>query len=593
MAAKSTALSYPGCTILFLGLLSAICHAENSPGGITDKEGTGRISIETIHPVMACASLKDDIRYEGLQITSAILMKDGDAKQNGLIGTIPEHCLIAGELNKRTSPVDGKVYAIGFEMRLPEKWNGRFFYQTNGGLDGIVVPAFGNLLGGGPKENALMKGYAVISTNGGHNLIKESPIGGGLFGIDPQARLDYGYNAIAQATPMAKYLIKEYFGTLPKYSYIVGSSNGGRTAVMAAARDIGKYDGVLVTTPGFHLPQAAATQLWDAQQFATVAPKDSSGRPVLSQSFSRVELGFVARKILEKCDGLDGLTDGIIGDPMACRNIFKVHRDIRICSANQKDQCLSKQKIAVLNAVFSGPKDMDGHEIYRQKFWDIGIAGEGWRNWKFVNSIGPRDPLAMAFVFSTPPEDPRILNGEGSTLIDYVMNFDVRNSAKKIHHKNSVYSNSAAEFMIPPEMDKLTSYVSHNGKIIVAHGVSDPVFSVMDTAAWVDSFRATQGVEKADEHLRFYLIPGMNHSQGGPSTDQFNLFTPLTEWVEKGVAPDAVVAYSRGKHSNLPNPEVPSNWSDSRSRLLCPYPLVARYKGGDNTESHTQFHCAH
>ena len=150
-------------------------------------------------------------------------------------------------------------------------------------------------------------------------------IGAALFGVDPQARLDYGYNAVAQLAPMAQALIAAYYGKRPDRSYLVGTSNGGRHGLVAAARDSGGFDGIAVTTPGYNLPRAAVAQVWDAQQFARVARPDAkSGRPDLQSGFTSAELALLSAKILERCDALDGLADGIVADVMGCQRAFEV-----------------------------------------------------------------------------------------------------------------------------------------------------------------------------------------------------------------------------------------------------------------------------
>lgn len=157
---------------------------------------------------------------------------------------LPDHCVVKGDMNRRTGPIGGKSYAIGFEMRLPSNWNGRFLYQANGGIDGSVVAAYGTDLGGGPKSNALIRGFAVISSDAGHK--PPAP----FFGIDPQARIDYGYNAVAQLTPMAKSRIKTYYDKKPDKSYLYGCSNGGRHAMVATSRYADQYDGILLSSLG-------------------------------------------------------------------------------------------------------------------------------------------------------------------------------------------------------------------------------------------------------------------------------------------------------------------------------------------------------
>jgi feruloyl esterase len=167
-------------------------------------------------------------------------------------------------MHKRKT-ADDKTYAIGFEMRLPRAWNGRFYYQANGGLDGAVVPAQG-ATGGGPLTSALAQGFAVMSSDAGHTGAQTT-----RFGFDVQARLDYGYQAVGKLTPMAKALAQAAYGKAPERSYIGGCSNGGRHAMVAAARYPHLYDGYLVGAPGFNLPKAALANLWDVRRNARFA----------------------------------------------------------------------------------------------------------------------------------------------------------------------------------------------------------------------------------------------------------------------------------------------------------------------------------
>ncbi len=204
------------------------------------------------------------------RITSSTTVATGTLKVAGQ--DIEAHCLVAGKMHERTSAVDGKAYAIGFEMRLPVAWNGRFLYQANGGLDGAVAPAVG-AFGGGPVTNALHQGFAVISSDAGHAGPTDFS-----FGIDPQARLDYGYQAVGKLTPMAKAVISAAYGKGPDRSYIGGCSNGGRHAMVAAARYPEHYDGFLAGAPGFNLPRSSLYSISKGQKYLTVAtnPADLS-----------------------------------------------------------------------------------------------------------------------------------------------------------------------------------------------------------------------------------------------------------------------------------------------------------------------------
>lgn len=525
-------------------------------------------------PVAACESLAARFAHPHTRIASAERIAAGQMRLPGIAQAMPEHCLVKGAMHERTGPVDGKRYAIGFEMRLPAAWNGRFFYQANGGLDGFITPAYGDILGGGPASNGLLKGFAVISSDAGHAFDRSTPIGGATFGLDAQARLDYGYNAVAQLTPMAKALIAAHYGKRPDTSYLVGTSNGGRHGFVAASRLPAEFDGILVGTPGYRLPLAAAAQLWGAQQFATVAQRQAAtGRPDLATAFPPAAMELVARSVLARCDALDGLADGIVADLQGCQSAFQVERDIPTCAegASAGASCLGAAHKQVLSRVLAGPRLRNGLPVYAGLPADPGLAGRDWATWKFVNSVGPRDAVAMAFVFSTPPVAPAALPGEGNTLVDYVLGWDMEREVPKL--------GPALEFMAPPD-PAMKRFVARGGKLIAFHGAADPVFSALDTIRWHADFSATHGAA-ARQHARLYVVPGMNHSRGGPATDQFDLLEPLVRWVETGVAPEALPARARGAGAAVPNPEIPASWGPDRSRLLCPWPQVARYRGGD------------
>ncbi len=544
-------------------------------------------------PVLPATALAGAFNFPKTTISSVKLVADGSDSVPG-IGPMPEHAVVTGKMNERVSPVDGKTYAIGFEMRLPTNWNGRFFYQANGGTDGMVVPAYGNILGGGPLTNALKKGFAVISSDAGHAM-ESTEIGGGTFGIDPQARLDYGYNAVAQLTPMAKSLIKTYYGRFPDKSYLVGCSNGGRHAMVAASRHPEQYDGILAGSPGFELPKAAVAQLWGVDQFATISDMSAkTGRPDISTSFTPAELALVSKAIMAQCDGLDGVKDDMVTNFSECQSTFNIRAHVPTCTGPRDGTCLTLGQKVILASIFAGAKNSKGEALYVNWLWDPGISSANWRSWKFVSSITNRDPLAVGFIFSTPPLDPKVLNGTGNTLFDYASNwngtgFDVDKDAPKIYATNPTYTESAMSFMVPPDllMKKLPS--THT-KLVVVHGSADGIFSVVDTMNWYDAFRKYWG-NSASDLARLFVVPGMAHCGGGPACDQFDMVDALVAWVEAGKAPDSVVAKARGTGANMVNTEVPASWTPDRTRLLCSYPMVPRYDGAGDVETASSFSC--
>ena len=314
------------------------------------------------------------------------------------------HCVLRGAVNERTG-TDGKPYAIGFEMRLPDNWNGRYFDQVNGGNDGAIVPAYGNLQGNQP-DNALARGYAVLSSDSGHDG-QANPdaglVGGNLFGFDEQARLDYGYAANVTLTPIAKTIIQAFYGRRPEYSYMVGCSNGGRHALVGATRLAKEFDGFLAGAPGYNLPMVSLQHAWDVQSF------DRAGGDI-RRALSREDMQLVAGEVRKQCDALDGAADGIVGAIAACQKAFDPKQ--LACKAGGGQACLNEQQVTALVRSFGGPKDRSGKPLYSSWPFDAGLGANDWRSWKLESPIPGFEGLpliatlgagSLAQIFTTPP----------------------------------------------------------------------------------------------------------------------------------------------------------------------------------------------
>lgn len=522
----------------------------------------------------ACAELPG--RLAGLADTTIASASAVPAGGLAVAGKpVPEHCLVTGSMFERTSPVDGNAYAIRFEMRLPVDWNGRFLHQGNGGLDGSVVPATGSF-GGGPLTHALAQGFAVLSSDAGHAAAQ-----GANFGIDPQARLDYGYQAVGKLTPMARRVINSAYGKGPDRSYFAGCSNGGRHAMVAATRYAADYDGILAGAPGYNLPKAAIANIAGAQLYATAATSTD-----LATAFTPEERRNVAAAVAARCDALDGLTDGLVQDTNACQAAFNLERDVPTCTGARDGSCLTATQKSAIGRIFSGPTTSNGQRIYASFPYDPGLAQNGNAFWEFFAPLA-LDSGAVGLVFKVPPEPASGFNGPAFTL---GANLDTLVS--QISATNATYGESAMSFMTPPNPTNMNALRDRGGKIMVVHGVSDPIFSVDDSEAWYKGLQAANNGEAAT-FARFFRVPGMGHCSGGPSTDQYDALSSLVAWVERGAAPERIVATARGAgNAGGVNNEVPAGWSAGRSRPLCPYPLVARYKGSGDIESAESFSCS-
>ncbi len=532
--------------------------------------------------LQSCAELPQRFKFADTVLDDATDVAAGVLKLGGQ--EVAPHCRVVGRMSPRKG-ADGRDYAIGFEMRLPADWNGRFYYQGNGGLDGVVRPATGEL-GGGPVSGALQQGFAVISSDAGHTGA-QTP----YFGLEPQARLDYGYEAVGKLTPMAKALITSAYGKGPDRSYIGGCSNGGRHVMVAAARYGDQYDGYLAGAPGYRLPNAALAQLWGAQQWAPLATPGATAPhplapqariPDLSSALTVQERQLVARALLERCDALDGLRDGMVQATLACQARFDVQRDIPTCTGERNGQCLGPEQKRVLASVYAGGTLRNGQAIYAPFLWDAGIAGSNWAAWKFVNAVA-LDPLSVGTVFSVPA---------GGPVDPFKVDLDARRPM--FDATDERYRVSGLALMSPPGQENpanLNPLWARGARMIVFHGASDAIFSAEDSRRWVERVDRVRESRVAAP-VRLFLVPGMNHCSGGPATDQFDLLTPLVNWVEQGIPPQAVMARARGAgNSGGVNTELPPDWAPERTRPLCAYPTVARYRGQGPTEEAGSFAC--
>jgi pimeloyl-ACP methyl ester carboxylesterase len=490
----------------------------------------------------------------------------------------PDHCLVRGKINERTG-VDGKPYAIGYELRLPARWNGKFFFQGGGGVDGVLRPAVGSIslsaVSGGTPPNGLSNGYAVASTDAGH-LAEPGPTGDYLFGLDPQARADKGYNSIPTTAAAARAVIAKLYGSPPARSYFVGCSNGGRQGMMATQRYPDLFDGVVAGAPAYRVPLAAIDGIGHTKELLSIAPKGGDGKPDLGSALTKDELRIVADAILDTCDGLDGVKDGMVQNMAACT--FDPAR--LMCKPAQNSACLSQAKTNALARIFAGTRNSKGEVIYSKWPWDPGIASPGWAIWR-LGTPGAQPPNALnvrlvpgsvAYDFMSPPEKP-------TDLFAWSQAFDFdKDTAKIMRGAGGFEAGMEFEAATSPDLDR---FRAHGGKVIFFHGTADPIFSPLDTIAYLDKLKERYGAEVPD-FARLFLIPGMNHCSGGPATDAFDALSALDTWVEKGVAPETILAKAR-KVSGVPWPE--------RTRPLCAWPKVATYKGSGDVEEAASFDC--
>ena len=423
----------------------------------------------------------------------------------------PAHCVVRGEINKHTGP-DGNEYGDKFELRLPDAWTGRFLFQGGGGLDGLINPAVGPARQG--FKTALARGYAVVSTDGGHE--GKNP-GDATFGADPQARADYQYASTNIVTPVAKKIIAHYYGKGPQHSYMAGCSNGGREAMIAALRYPSLFDGIIAGDPAFDLTRAAVAEAWFSIKFAAIAPKGANGIPVLPQAFSDSDLEMLAGAVLQACDELDGLKDGMIDNPDKCHFSPAVLQ----CKSAKNDACLSREQVSALQTTFAGPTDSNGTALYSDWPYDAGLASPGWRVWTLGNE---QMPAINVLIYPQFVNHVALLPGEAPIQNPFSFDFD----------KDPARINMSAN-LINADSTDLTSFRAHGGKLILYTGMSDPVFSANDLIRYYGRLsEGNAGMASTQQFARLFRVPGMNHCAGGPALDDFDDLTAIEDSGGKG-----------------------------------------------------------
>ena len=494
----------------------------------------------------------------------------------GPIAAMPEHCEVIGIMRERTGS-DGQHYAVKYHLRLPLDWNGRFLFQGGGGTNGMLGLANGALQPGMPT--ALERGFAVVSTDTGHDNATNSngaKQGTVAFGHDYLARLEYSEKALDSVATTAKQIVKNFYGQAARRNFFAGCSNGGREGMVFAQRFPEQFDGIVAAAPAFAVPKAAIAEAWDTQAFAALAAreglKQKNGSPDLVRTFSDADFAIVAASVAKACDALDGAVDGMVQNLAACTTSrVRPALEARMCKAGKEASCLSRDQIDTLIRSLGGPQDSKGHPLYAAWPWDIGIGSTGWRIWK-IGVPGGMDSInvmlgspALSALFITPPAD---VAGSPEAGLRYQLDFNFDRDAPKIFAHSAEFPRSGWE-LVGAQSTDLTRFREHGGKLVVPHGGSDPIFSINDTIDWwrkVDA--ANHGA--AAGFVRVFPVPGMNHCAGGPATDQYDALSAVVDWVEKGTAPDQIDA-SAGPMSPWPG----------RTRPLCSYPKIARYRSGD------------
>jgi feruloyl esterase len=478
----------------------------------------------------ACAALGTmsfaDLPDAPTQVTAAKLVVPD--------GRVPAYCRVAGYV----------APSVGFELRLPAVgWNGKFAHIGCGGFCGSIFA--------GACDSLLARGYACIATDMGH---RSTALDGKWAYDNPQAKLDFAYRATHVATVAGKAITQAFFGKAASRSYFLGCSTGGRQGLVEAQRFPTDFDGIVSGAPVISELGDGMALLWNVR--AALGP---DGHPLLTpEDVRRVHAAAVAR-----CDRDDGVADGLIGDPRACR--FDP-AELR-CTAGKTGDCLSAAQVEAVRKIYAGPVNSRGQALY------TGGALPGSE----LNWIGPYVPADAGG---------SIYAGFMSELFRYMAfipdpgpswkpaDFDWDRDPPRLAMMESLYSGSNPD---------LRRFKAAGGKLIVYQGWADQSVLPLNIIDYYETAERTMGGRApTQEFLRLFMIPGMNHCYGGEGAYTIDYLSGLEAWVERGEAPDAL----RSVHPKTESPlgvtwgaALPGAEDTLFSRPAYPYPLQPRYLG--------------
>src|SRR5262249_29594702 len=279
--------------------------------------------------------------------------------------TLPQYCRVDGVIDERTGH-NGKPYAIGFAMALPEKWNGRYLLQGGGGLNGTVYPPIGAQATG--ENPALARGYAIVGTDSGH----KGAVFDASFFEDQEATLNFLYQAIGKVAPVGKEIVAAHYGKSAAHSYFVGCSTGGREAMILSQRYPDYFDGIVAGAPAMRTNFSNLADRWITVALNRVAPRNAAGKPDTAHALSDTDKKLIVDSLLEACDAKDGVADGMIFDPVGCG----FDPMSLACTGAKTDSCLTHDQAAAIAKGFAGPKDSRGVQVYPGFYFDTGITAK-------------------------------------------------------------------------------------------------------------------------------------------------------------------------------------------------------------------------
>ena len=436
---------------------------------------------------------------------------------------------------------------IRFELWLPPRtnWNGKF--------EGVGSAASLGAIQYQPLMRALVRGYATVATDNGHQSESGYDVSWAMG--QPERIIDFGYRAEHTVTQAAKTLTQRFYGREPRHSYFVGCSQGGHHGLMEAQRFPEDYDGIVAGAPDYSLTGEMAGQAWNVRALQQTT---TGALPVQ-------KLQLLQQSVTKACGGADGLVE----DPRQCSFDPAALR----CTTPGENSCLTDSEIEAVRRMYAGPKTAAGVQIYP------GLSPGGEARWERLWA------------------DPKRLGGSWQGFYRFMV---FQNPAWELStmdfDRDPAQAKQKLGHILDPDSSDLGDFADRGGKIIVYHGWADDMVPSQVSTEYYASVAAKWGAERVNSFYRLFMVPGMSHCGGGPGANVLfhseeaaavplepdrDILTALEQWVEQGRAPSSFVPSRLDKDGAI-----------ERTRLVCAYPSIAKYRGSGNVNRAENWKCS-
>ncbi len=535
--------------------------------------GVNALARESVFALLRSVAAGAPSTCEGLTSVKLPWVRFLSAQDVAASEGAPSNCKVLGVIDKE----------INFEVLLPPaaQWNGKFLMGATGGF-------LGNLQNSS-KPAALDRGYATASTDTGHVAPED---GGASWAYqNPDRLVNFGHRGTHLAAANAKLVIQAYYQKAIAYSYYVGSSGSGRTAMMEPQRYPQDFDGVVAGCPVHNWTQGLGMgYAWTQQAMYPTAADHYNFTP----AFPAEKLPLLDDTVYAKCDAVDGLKDGLIADPRACR--FDPVMDLPRCAAGEdKPDCFTRQQAELIGKIHHGPSNSTGQIVPGWTYGGAAIPG-AW-----VPAPGERS--RRGYVIGAPMGQAPYSSRHyllGNETLRYLVFGDPSYDLHSFNFETDVPATQAAAAQIDAVDPDMRAFKARGGKLIMWIGWSDFTHNPLSSVSYYESVvRTMGGRQSVGTFARLFMVPGMGLCSGGdprrkiPTVADF--LTPLEQWVEHGVAPARIIAShiasQKNREVSAPPHGMPILFPVDRTRPLCPYPEVAAYKGAGSIDEAANFVC--